>query len=185
MTNEQSYYLELAKQKFNQDKDTNWSANFTDFACECFVKLPPCSYGSRIAEYLRLELGAEKVSSRLGIGDILVSNTYYEVKVSFLSSISNKWSITHIRPWQKFNNFIFCFIDCENNFVPQFYVINRNSIHKFNTTPMNGTSKSNSENGNIEMRTDIEKGSDSHRQLIKLNLLKNTTLEELRSFINS
>ena len=185
-------YLQIARDKFNGSKFISNTNNLQEFVSECYVKLPPCSYGTKIAEKVREMLGANCASPREGRGDFSFNGIYYEQKVSFLSSISDKWSITHIRPWQKFSYFSFCFIDCQNDFNPMFYVIPRNQIHTFKLTAMNGTEKSNMDNSNIELRTDIKRNSHSHN-LLKLdysklrdqNGLPSSTFESFKNFVHS
>lgn len=185
-------YLQIAKDKFHGSKIITDTKNLKEFVAECYVKLPPCSYGSRIAEKIREMLNASYVSPKQARGDFSFNDIYYEQKVSFLSSISDKWSITHIRPWQKFSYFSFCFIDCKNDFEPQFYVISRNKINMFRLTAMNGTEKSNMDNSNIELRTDIKR--DSHEHLLLLldfNELRNenghisTSFNDFKKFVHS
>jgi hypothetical protein len=185
-------FLQIAKDKFNGSKFITHTKDFKEFVSECYVKLPPCSYGSRIAERIRFLLEANYVPSIQGRGDFEYNGLYYEQKVSFLSSLSDKWSITHIRPWQKFSYFSFCFIDCSNDFKPHFYVIPRNSIHQFKLTAMNGTEKANMDNSIIELRTDIKKDSHSHLLLhLDYNLLRDeegnvsTSFESFKRFVHS
>lgn len=174
-------FLKIANDKFQGSKFISYDQSLEEFICECYVKLPPCSYGSRIADKIRELLDADYVSPKLGRGDFSYNGVFYEQKVSFLSSISDKWSITHIRPWQKFSFFSFCFIDCKNNFKPLFYVIPRNTIHRLRLAAMNGTETSNTENSNIELRTDIKR--DSHEHLmIRLDF---TRLTDENGFIST
>jgi hypothetical protein len=176
-------YVDLAETKFYQTKEIHWGLTFKEFICECYVKLNPCSYGSRVAEKIRLMLDAYSVSPRDGRGDISLNNLFYEQKVSYLSNVNNSWSLTHLRPWQKFNYYIFCLVDCEDNFSPNFYVIDKISINKFNLGAMSGTSESNHNNSNIELRTNILKNSDSHKLLKKINLLSDTSFKSLEKFV--
>jgi hypothetical protein len=178
-----SNYLDLANTKFFQTKEVHWGLTIKEFICECYVKLNPCSYGNRIAEKIRISLDVYGVNPRDGIGDISWNDVYYEQKVSFLSNVNNSWSLTHLRPWQKFNYYIFCLIDCEDDFEPNFYVIDKMSINKFNLSAMNGTAASNHNNSNIELRTNILKDSNSHKLLKRMNLLPDTTFNSLREFV--
>jgi hypothetical protein len=178
-------YIDLANVKFNQTKEVNWGSTIKEFICECYVKLNPCSYGNRVAEKIRLALNVHSVNQRDGKGDISWNNIFYEQKVSYLSNVNNSWSLTHLRPWQKFNYYIFCLVDCEDNFEPNFYVIDKVSINRFNLSAMNGTASSNHNNSNIELRTNIAKGSEAHRILKRMNLLEDTTYNSLKNFVNS
>jgi hypothetical protein len=176
-------YIDLAETKFFQTKEIHWGLTLKEFICECYVKLNPCSYGNRVAEKIRLMLDVYSVNQRDGRGDISWNNIFYEQKVSYLSNVNNCWSLTHLRPWQKFNYYIFCLIDCEDNFNPNFYVIDKISINKFNLGAMNGTAESNHNNSNIELRTNISKNSDSHKLLKKINLLSDTSFKSLNEFV--
>jgi hypothetical protein len=180
-----SNYVDLAKNKFFQTKEVSWGLSIKDFICECYIKLNPCSYGNRVAEKIRTELNVDSVNQRDGRGDISCNNIFYEQKVSYLSNVNNSWSLTHLRPWQKFNYYIFCLVDCEDSFEPNFYVIDKVGINRFNLSAMNGTASSNHNNSNIELRTNIAKGSEAHRTLKKMNLLKDTTYNSLENFIKS
>lgn len=178
-------YIDLATAKFNQEKKVSLDLSLKEFICECYIKLNPCSYGNRVAEKIRIMLGAKSVSQRDGRGDIKFNDFFYEQKVSYLSNVNNCWSLTHLRPWQKFNYYIFCLIDCEDNFEPNFYLIDKVTINKFNLGAMNGTASANHNNSNIELRTNIAKGSDAHQILKRINLLKDTSYESLKKFIES
>lgn len=178
-------YIDLAKDKFRQSKEVHWENDLKQFVCECYCKLNPCSYGIRVAEKVRLMLDVFSVNQRDGRGDIVFNNIFYEQKVSYLSNVNNSWSLTHLRPWQKFNYYIICLVDCEENFNVDFYVIDKMTINKFNLTAMNGTLSSNHNNSNVEMRTSIVKNSEAHSVLKKNNKLKNTSFESLKSFILS
>ena len=178
-------YIDLANVKFNQNKEVNWESKIEEFICECYVKLNPCSYGHRVAEKIRLGLNAHSVNKKNDKGDISLNGIFYEQKVSYLSNINNSWSLTHLRPWQTFNYYIFCLVDCEDNFKPNFYVIDKVGINRFKLNAMNGTASSNHNNFNIELRTNIAKGSEAHKILKRINLLEDTTYNSLKEFVNS
>ena len=182
-------YLSLATNKFKSDKTVDPNLSLDDFICSSYVKSPPCSYGTNIAERLRKELNetltVDRVSASLNMGDYKVLSKYFEVKVSFLSNRYDTYNITHIRQWQRFNYYLICFIDCENNFTPNYYVIDKHTINKFRLTPMNGTPQSNSGNFNIEMRTTVKNNSEEIRILKNSNLLRDTSLQSLKSFLHS
>jgi hypothetical protein len=184
-----SPHLISAIDKFKSDKTVDTSLSLDDFICSSYVKSPPCSYGANIAERLRTELNltldVERVSASLNLGDYKILSKYFEVKVSFLSSRNNSYNITHIRQWQRFNYYLICFIDCENDFTPNYYVIDKHIINKFRLTPMNGTPLSNSGNFNIEMRTTVKNNSEQIRILKNSNLLRDTSLQSLKSFLHS
>ena len=175
-------FIELAKERYNQGNDVDFNLDFNNFICQCYIKLKPCSYGTRIEQKIVKELGCEVNNASLNIGDISFLGKNSEVKVSFLSQ-SKTYNVTHIRMWQKFHMYLFCFIDCDNNFTPEFYLIDKYILNKVKMTPMNGTKLSNSENNNIELRTTIKKGGDIHKLLKQSNRLSGTTLEDLKFYI--
>lgn len=176
-------YLKLANEKYYGGNDVNYELSFNDFICDCYVRLKPCSYGSRIQTKILNEIGCESISPSLNIGDFSVGSKTIEIKVSFLSQ-SNAYNITHLRMWQKFNYYLFCFIDCSNGFTPEFYLIDKYVLNKIKMTPMNGTKESNSENTNIELRATIKKDGDFHKLFKKENKLNGTSLYSLKTFIN-
>jgi hypothetical protein len=178
-------YLSLATNKFKSDRSVNYDLPLEDFICQCYVKLTPNNYGTRVQERLRRELNVNRVSQRLGMGDFEICRKYFEVKVSYLSSKEDSYYLLHLRPWQRFNYYLLCFVDCENDFKPNFYVIDKHVIHKFKLNNMHGTADANSDNHNVELRISIENNSDSMRILKRSNLLKDTSLQSLKSFIRS
>lgn len=178
-----SPHLLSAINKFKSDNTVDFNLSLEDFICSSYLKLPPCSYGANIQERLRQELNVEKVKASFNMGDFKVRDKYFELKVSFLSNKNHSFNITHIRTWQRINYYLICFIDCENNFTPNFYVIDKQSINKFRLTPMNGTPQSNGHNFNIEMRTTVKNKSEQMRILKNANLLRDTSLQSLKSFL--
>ena len=57
--------LELAKNKFKKSKYVDISQNIIDYICECYVNLNPCSYGSRIQNYVCNLLKLKIINSKL------------------------------------------------------------------------------------------------------------------------
>jgi hypothetical protein len=178
-----SKYLEYAKNKFSQSKSVDFSLSFKDFVCDCYVRLNPCSYGKRIEQKLIQELGIESIKANVNRGDSKANGKHFEIKVSFLSNLSNAYNLTHLRPWQLIDYYLFCLIDCDNDFTPMFFVIPKHMIYKFKINPMNGTESSNENNHNIEMRSTIVKDSKEYRDLIRYNLLESTSIDSLKKYI--
>ena len=87
-----------------------------------------------------------------------------------------------MRMWQKFSYYLFCFIDCEDNFTPKFFLVDKYIMNYFKLSPMNGTKESNSENYNIELRVTIKKASSEYKILEKHNKLKGCEFEYLQDF---
>ena len=130
-----------------------------------------------------MSLNAWDVSASEERGDFKVGGKYFEVKASYLSQKNESYSMTHMRTWQRFNFYLCCFIDCDNNFKPQFYLIDKNITAKMKLSFMNGTPSSNVNNTNVEMRATVKVSSDNHKVLLKHNLLKDDTFEALREFV--
>jgi hypothetical protein len=178
-----SDYLKFAKNKFNQSKSVDFSISFRDFVCDCYVRLNPCSYGKRIEQKIVRELGLTPIKANENRGDSKINGEHYEIKVSFLSNLSNAYNVTHLRPWQLINYYLFCLIDCENDFTPMFFVLPKHIVRKLKTNPMNGTESSNENNHNVELRSTIVKGSKEYGYLVKYNLLEDTSINSMKKYL--
>jgi hypothetical protein len=176
-----SNYLHLAKQKFEQSNDVDFNLSLDDFIADCYVRLKPCSYGIRIQQKIVSDLNLISIQPSENIGDAVIGKKRLEIKVTFLDK-KNSYHLTHLRMWQKFQYYLFCFIDCENNFTPEFYVVDKYVLNKIKMTPMNGTKESNSDNINIELRSTVKKNGDAHKLFIKENKLRGCTFEDLKNF---
>ena len=174
--------LELAKNKFKKSKYIDISQNIIDYICECYVNLNPCSYGSRIQNYVCNLLKLKVINSKLNAGDFKYKDTFGEFKMTYLGQDLN-YHITHIRQWQKFKYYLIMFIDCENEFTPEFYFIPKNILNKFKLGNMVGTKEANEDNHNVDLRVNVKKGSAEHKLLAKHNLLKGTSFNDLQEFI--
>ena len=175
--------LKRAINKFNVNKNIDLSLGLVDYICECYVKLNPCSYGTRIENKIKKLLNVKNVKKKENKGDFKYGEKYGEIKVTFLSQ-SKTYNITHVRLYQNFDTYLFCFIDCENNFNPNFYLIPKNVMNKLPLTSMNGTEESNMGNKKIDQRITIKKDSKEHKLISKHNLLSGTTIEDLNKFVN-
>lgn len=175
-------YLLLAKNKYKETNDVDFKLPLTDFITDCYVRLKPCSYGTRIQQKITKDLNLTTISPSLNNGDILIGKSMCEIKTSFLDR-KGSYHLTHLRMWQKFKYYLFCLIDCENDFNPEFYVIDKYVLNKIKMTPMNGTKESNSDNVNIELRTTIKKNSDSFKILVRENKLGGTSFNDLKKFV--
>ena len=179
-----SDYLKRAKEKYKTNKDIDMSLSLIDYICECYVKLNPCSYGSRIENKVKKLLKVKNVKKSENKGDFKFGDTYGEMKVSFLSQ-SLCYNITHIRLYQDFDFYLFCFIDCEDAFTPHFYLISKNIMNKLPLTSMNGTEESNMKNKNVDQRITIKKDSKEHKLIIKHNVLNGNSINDLDSYVNN
>lgn len=167
-----------ATEKYNRNKDIDMSLDFIDYVCECYVKLNPCSYGKKIENKIKSIINVEGVKAKHNLGDFKYIDRYGEIKVTFLSA-DKVYHITHIRTWQKFDYYLLCMIDCENNFTPNFYLIPKYVIDKLSLTPMNGTKDSNMDNKNVEYRVTFKKDSPQHKILMRYNLLGDSSYGSL------
>ena len=180
--NTDSVYIQLAKEKYKQSNDVNYQLNFIDFVADCYSRLKPCSYGARIQGKIIRDLNVTSVSASLNMGDVLLGNKSGEIKVSYLDK-NYSYNLTHLRMWQKFHYYLFCFIDCENDFTPEFYVLDKYVLNSVKMTPMNGTKESNSDNTNIELRTTVKKNGEIHKLFKKNNKLSGTSFKDLKKFV--
>lgn len=179
-----SEFLKKAIDKFKINKNIDLSLDLIDYICECYVKLNPCSYGTRIENKIKNILKVKSVKKKENKGDFKYGDNYGEIKVTFLSQ-TNTYNITHIRLYQNFDTYLFCFIDCENNFTPNFYLIPKNVMNRLPLTSMNGTEESNMGNKNIDQRITIKKDSKEHKLISRNNLLNGPTINDLKKYLNS
>ena len=176
-------YLRRALEKFKTNKDIDLNLDLIDYICECYTKLNPCSYGSRIENKIKKILKVKTVKKGENRGDFSFGTKYGEIKITFLSQ-TNCYNITHIRLYQDFDFYLFCFIDCEEMFTPNFYLIPKNIMNKLPLTSMNGTEESNMKNKNVDQRITIKKDSKEHKLIIKHSILKGSTINDLNAYIN-
>lgn len=179
-----SDYLKKAIEKYKTNKDVDLSLNLLDYICDCYSKLNPCSYGSRIENKVKKIIKVKTVKKSENKGDFKFKDNYGEMKVSFLSQ-SLCYNITHIRLYQDFDFYLFCFIDCEDMFNPNFYLVPKNIMNKLPLTSMNGTEESNRKNKNIDQRITIKKDSKEHKLIIKHNVLGGTSINDLNSYVTN
>ncbi len=184
MTTRTNRYLQEAKDKRISRKKIDYNVNLYEFICQCYVKLNPNSYGKYMEDAISKLLQAYKMSPSDELGDITIGGKYYEIKTSYLGQSGDTYTITHIRQWQKFNYYLLCFIDCDNDFTPHFYVLNKNFMDMIKVDNMNGTSNSNIGNDKVEKRATIKVGTYNHIMIIRHNILKDTTFDSLCDFVN-
>lgn len=173
--------LQLAKEKFLQTNDVDYGMSFNDFIIDCYLRLKPCSYGARIQAKIAKDLSVSTIPASLNNGDVELGSKSGEIKVSYLDK-KRSYNLTHLRMWQKFNFYLFCFIDCENDFTSEFYLLDKYVLDSIRKTPMNGTKESNGDNTNIEMRSTVKKDGDIHKLLKKQNKLSGTSFNDLKRF---
>lgn len=183
MNTEKQIELLLAKQKYKDSQKTTigLDLDFHHFICTCYNRLKPCNYGHWIQKKIAYSIGALNISAKSNKGDIKLKDTYYEVKTSFLGK-KGTYRLTHLRSWQDFNYYLICFVDCENDFIPELYILEKSVINELGLTPMNGTNFSNSKNNNIENSKSIKKNGKIHKLFKERNLLSGTNMEDLIEF---
>lgn len=115
-----------------------------------------------------------------------IEKSLYEVKISYLTK-ANNYTIRNIRPYQTFDYFLLCFVDCSNNFLPNFFVVTKEYVlNELTLNPMNGTKEANKDNKNIVYGTTLSKNGGSF-YLMKncANLLNGTSYTHLNEFFIS
>jgi hypothetical protein len=130
-------------------------------------------YDPRILHYSRV----------LSYGEI--PKIFFEVKISYLGK-NGTFTVRNIRPYQDFNYYILCFVDCKNNFRPRFLVVDKKVItenHVFTLTPMNGTKEANKDNTDIGYGLSFKRNHWKDLYLESRNLMKGTTYEHLTEYL--
>jgi hypothetical protein len=117
-----------------------------------------------------------------------VVKKWFEVKISYLGRDNDIFTIRNVRPYQDFDYFLLCFVDCKDNFKPKFIMVKKYVIadNPFNITltPMNGTKNANKDNKDIGYGTTIKKGSWRESYLLSKNLLGGTSYSDVTEFFN-
>lgn len=115
-----------------------------------------------------------------------IAKRFFEVKISYLGK-NDTFTVRNIRPYQNFDYYILCFVDCRNNFSPRFYVVDKKVITDgsiFTLTPMNGTKKANKDNTDIGYGLSFKRNHWKDLYLEGRNLMKGTTYEHLTEFLS-
>ena len=109
----------------------------------------------------------------------------YEIKCSYLGN-TGSYSIRNIKTYQNIDGgYIICFIDCENDFIPEFYLVDFSVLERhFTMSHMNGVSSEHKGGVFKNMSVTIAKGSDNHYVLKYNNKLDGTKLEDLISYFD-
>lgn len=200
----------------NQFSDWDYRESMSNFIIMMYLNCDPASYGRQFVKKIMWDESDKlrinnlyNVKDSDDIGDIMQIypghkdthpkymltnvvkencsvNKSYEVKISYLTKTGN-YNIRNIRPYQKFDYFILCFVDCECGFNPTFIVVEKKVIVEyswcFKLTPMNGTKESNKNNTNIGYGTSFKKYSQKEDILQNYNLLQGTTYQNLLDFL--
>jgi hypothetical protein len=110
-----------------------------------------------------------------------------EVKISYLGK-NESYTIRNIRPYQDFNYFLLCFVDCKDNFKQTFVLVNKEVItnsKNITLTPMNGTKNINEGNVNIGYGTAFNKYSDTFDYIKEKNILNGTNYTDVLDFFET
>jgi hypothetical protein len=176
-------YVTEAYNRMKNSPSPKMSDNIHKFVCDC-VGLLPASYGPLIQNKVIKDLNVVSVKSDEERGDFRKNKTYFEFKSSFLSK-GTSYSITNIRKWHNFDDYVLCLIDVVNNFTPNFYVITKSGIDSFTQRGMNGTFGSNMSNTNVGMRVTLNVKSKEFELFKSMSLLKDTSFESLNEFVST
>lgn len=176
-------YVQEAYKRLEGSKSPKFTDCLHKFICDC-AGLIPARYGPLIQNKVIRDLNAIGVKSDQERGDFRKNKTYFEFKSSFLSK-GHLYSITNIRDWHKFDYYVLCFINVQNNFTPNFYVIKKDDVKKLKLRGMNGTAESNEVNTNVGMRVTLDINSKDFELFESMNLLKDKSFESLNEFIDS
>ena len=182
---------EIKKIRSTRNKITEKTLNLPieEFLQKCYQDCTPGKYGQVFPKKIINDnhQKIKDVPSTLDRGDLHINyKQFFEAKISFKNK-NGKYSITNIRPWQKLNYFILCFVDADNNCKPSFYCIPKNILTdnpQIHLTGMNNSKSINSYNTYVGMRTSINEY-DLSWLFKEHNVLKGTTYKHLTSFINS
>jgi len=177
-------YKILAEQRAKNKNQVEDGLTFDNFLAACYVKCTPQSYGPKIEKRIIQDFKFDKIPSRKGEGDLLVTtstdfsnynfkeNETIELKSSYLSS-DGSWNFIQLRPYEKFDYYLFLLIDPLNGCDYEYILLNKEDVNdsNFKLNSIHGTKESNKENKNIEYKLNVPKGSDVYEKLISLNLI--------------
>ena len=114
-----------------------------------------------------------------------VFKKWAEVKISYLGK-NDTFTIRNIRPYQDFDYYLLCFVDCKDNFKPCFILVSKDVITNnpvFTLTPMNGTKNANKDNKDIGYGMTVKRNGDNFFYLTEItNLLEGTTYQDVTNF---
>lgn len=160
-----------------------------EFLMKSYEICTPNKYGQLFPKKILKDCGSMigEMSPLLDRGDLHIRREiFFEAKISY-KGLKGKYNIVNIRPWQKLDYYILCFVDIEDNFNPKFYCVPHDAIinnSKINLNGMNNTKEINKHNTYVGMRTTID-SLDIEWVFKEHNLLKTTSYKSLLSFIKS
>lgn len=156
------YYVELMEQKRIISKNRTWGSELSE---KEFIKgmclLNPQSYGSRVENRIRDELGFDKISARDNCGDLISPNgDKVEVKISLLTPSNDSLNMVQIRLFHDVDYYLCIAYDCRDikNFKKYTFLLTHDQMEeecKLNAGAAHGTGSVNSLNENVELRLGI------------------------------
>ena len=177
-------YKILAEQRAKNKNQVEDGLTFDNFLAACYVKCTPQSYGPKIEKRIIQDFKFDKIPSRKGEGDLLVTtstdfpnynfkeNETIELKSSYLSS-DGSWNFIQLRPYEKFDYYLFLLIDPLNGCNYEYILLNKEDVNdsNFKLNSIHGTKESNKENKNIEYKLNVPQGSETYEKLISFSLI--------------
>jgi hypothetical protein len=173
----------------NKLSEKTFNLPIWEFLMKCYETCTPNKYGQVFPKKLSLDTKGKviELSPTLDRGDLHINyKLYFEGKISY-KGLKGKYNITNIRPWQKLNYFILCFIDTDNKFQPEFYCVPKWVVvdnPELNLTGMNNANNINQFNTYVGMRVTI-KSEDIEWLFKKHSVLKDTSYKSLLRFITT
>lgn len=143
--------------------------------------LNPQSYGTRIQNRIGLALGGKTVPSQSNKGDILVKDSYYEIKLSFITKTNCALNLVQVRLWQNVN--YLCFWFNTDTFEYSLYELTHEQMEEemklVGASSAHGTKSVNEKNENVELRYSLNiDANDPHFQRWEKNY-KSSKLDHL------
>lgn len=178
---------EAKKAELQKHKPLNYDWPMRLFLAKVYP-VDPSRYGAAIGKKIEHDSNNKLTTCNpnLGDADAITSNgkkLHYEIKSSY-SHENGNFRIAHIRDYQKYNYFIFCFIDRVDDFKPYFYLLDKSFIchnQDLHLCAMNNTVEANAFNVNYDKATQIKKEK-AFYIFGQSNLLNGTSYKDLLDY---
>lgn len=176
-------YVKLAKEKAENKNKVDENLEFVQYIAACYTNCSSQSYGAKIEKRIKKDYYFKKIPHKKGEGDFLVPTTInfnsftfspgdkIEFKVSYLS-YDKSWNLLQIRPYEKFNYYIFLLIDPHENCDYEWFILNKKDVEELKMGSCHGTKESNLSNLNIEHKISLKKNDNTYTKLKELKLNK-------------
>jgi len=151
--------VDCIRAEAKKDKSFGFNWNFDEFLKAMYL-LTSQAYGPRIQTRIINELKWVKIKASQNLGDALamINNTYYEIKVSLISSSNSSMNLVQIRLWQNVNYLCFWFDIRTSKF--SVYILTHDQMKAETELMMasaaHGTKEANEVNQNVELRLSIK-----------------------------